>query len=129
MREVSSALGVECSYCHERADFAAATELKRVANWMATELAPSLQRRGGGMVECRDCHAGRAKFLGNPRRRDRAIEWMTLELVERFEEAGGKRLYCKTCHAADLGQPTFRTRLILAEHPTSKAPTAEGLSR
>lgn len=102
------------------------TDRKQVSNWMAIELAPSLRRRGGGQVACRDCHAGRAKFLGNPRRRDFAIEWMTLELVERFEEVSGRRLYCKTCHGADLGQPAFRTRLIQSAHLPPKPARAEG---
>ena len=116
MQEVSRALGVTCAYCHVSGDFAAMTERKRVANWMATEFVPSLHERSGGDITCRDCHAGRAKILGNPRRRDWAIEWMTRELGERFEAAGGGPLYCKTCHGAELGNPAFRKQVILTQH-------------
>jgi hypothetical protein len=125
MQEVSLALGVGCAYCHLPGDFSAVTERKRVANWMATELVPSLRKRDGGDIECRDCHAGRAKFLGEPRRRDVAIEWMTVELGERFEAASGEALYCKTCHGAELGRPEFRTRVILSEHLPRKPTAAE----
>jgi hypothetical protein len=128
MQEVSLALGVSCTYCHVPGDFPALTERKRVANWMATELIPSLRKRSGGDIACRDCHAGRAKILGDPRRRELAIEWMTLELGERFEQAGGGPLYCKTCHGADLGRPEFRSRVILSEHLPQKQPTAERLT-
>lgn len=116
MQEVSHALGVPCAYCHVSGDFTAMTERKRVANWMASEFVPSLQKRQGGEITCRDCHAGRAKFLGSPRRRDWAIEWMTRELGERFEAAGGGPLYCKTCHAGDLGSSAFQPRVILTDH-------------
>jgi hypothetical protein len=128
MREASLALGVSCTYCHLPGDFGAMTERKRVANWMATELVPSLRKRSGGDITCRDCHAGRAKFLGDPRRRELAIEWMTVELGERFEQATGGRLYCKTCHGADLGRPEFRPRVILSDHLPQKPPDAERLA-
>lgn len=120
MQEVSHALGVACVYCHASGDYAAMTERKRVANWMASEFVPSLQKRRGGEIACRDCHAGRAKFLGSPRRRDWTIEWMTLELGERFEAAGGGPLYCKTCHVGDLGSPAFQPRVILTDHLPQK---------
>jgi len=122
MREASLALGVGCAYCHEASDFAAMTPKKLVANWMATEFVPSLKKRDGGSIACRDCHAGRAKLLGNPRRRDLAIEWMTIGLGEHFDEAGGRPLYCKTCHAADLGSPAFVSRVILTDRLPAKLP-------
>jgi len=119
MQGVAAALGVDCSYCHVPQDFAAPTPNKAVANWMAKELVPSLQKRAGGSITCADCHAeggrGRAKLLGAPRSRQRAVEWMTTRLVERFDSAAGKPLYCKTCHAETLGKPGFREHIILGE--------------
>ena len=87
MQDVSAALGVGCEHCHDSRDYAATTVRKRVANWMATELAPRLaSKEHSGPVECADCHArdGKptAKLLGAPRAESRAIEWMTTVLVE-----------------------------------------------
>lgn len=119
MTETARALGVACDYCHERGDFMRATPMKDVANWMATKLAPSLRKRGGGAVECGDCHAsnghGVAKFLGTPRQQDLSVEWMTVVLAERFETAQGAPLYCRNCHTDDLGKAGFQKRVILTD--------------
>jgi len=128
MNATASALGVNCDYCHLD-DYAAPTQRKQIANWMATELSPSLRKRGGGSVGCADCHAeggkARAKMLGTPRRHDLSVEWMTTVLVERFETAGGEPLYCRTCHVENLGAPGFVRSVILSPHlppgPPSKA--------
>jgi hypothetical protein len=129
MKDVARALGVGCEHCHV-ADFSAPTRNKQVANWMATELMPSLEKRGGGAISCADCHASngppRAKILGAPRRRDLAVEWMTVVLVERFAAASGEPLYCRTCHGAGLGEAGFRGSVILA-HPLTPAPPAFSL--
>lgn len=133
MQGVAKALGVACSYCHEPGDFAAATPKKAIANWMAQELVPRLQKRAGGSVTCADCHVeggrGRAKLLGTPRSRQRAVEWMTTRLVERFDTAAGTPLYCKACHGENLGKPGFREHVILgplfaAAPAPSTAPSA-----
>lgn len=119
-------LGVECRYCHLEPDYAADTHNKQVANWMARELVPRLQRRvadgsGSREVWCQDCHAGKPKLLGNPRRRDVAIEWMTTHLVEDFSQAGanasggGRPPRCRACHGGDLGSPEFRAKIVLSE--------------
>jgi hypothetical protein len=88
---------------------------------MARELVPRLELReekAGRPTEgvwCQDCHAGKAKFLGNPRRRDFAIEWMTTHLSEDFQTTQGKPPPCKACHGGDLGSPEFRPKIILGE--------------
>lgn len=119
MQRVAKSLGVGCDYCHDETDYAADTPNKRVANWMATELSPRLAKRGPGAVTCADCHAadghGKAKILGNPRSRSRAIEWMTTVLVERFDAAAGGPLFCKTCHGGPVGSPTFQGHVILTD--------------
>ena len=71
---------------------------------------------------------GKAKILGEPRSRTRAVEWMTATLVERFDAADGGRLYCKTCHVGQLGDAGFQPRVILTDHlpplPPSTGPAA-----
>jgi hypothetical protein len=128
MSSVARALGTGCAHCHDEMNYAAPSENKRIANWMATELAPRLVKRAGGAVTCADCHAddgkGKAKILGAPRSRTRAVEWMTASLVERFDAAAGGPLYCKTCHVGQLGTPAFQGRVILTEHlPPRPAPS------
>jgi hypothetical protein len=121
-------LGVKCAHCHREPDYAADTHNKQVANWMARELVPRLQKRvtaaGGGHADvwCQDCHAGKPKLLGDPRRRDVAIEWMTTHLVEDFTTTAGNPPKCKDCHGADLGSPAFRTKIILSELSGLPAP-------
>ena len=115
-------LGVPCKHCHLEPDYAADTHNKQIANWMARELVPRLQKRvsttsgsADREVWCQDCHAGKPKFLGNPRRPDFAIEWMTTHLGEDFETTAGKPPKCRDCHGGDLGSPDFKPKLILSE--------------
>jgi hypothetical protein len=121
-------LGVECKHCHLEPDYAADTHNKQVANWMARELVPRLQKREAGdttrEVWCQDCHAGKPKLLGDPRRRDVAIEWMTTHLVEDFATNAGKSPKCRDCHGGDLGSAEFRTKIILGDLSGLPAPPA-----
>jgi hypothetical protein len=117
---VTRALGQPCEYCHVPDNYTAMTERKRIANWMAAELVPSLEKHGGGELWCKDCHApagkGRAKILGDPRNRAQAIEWMTTHLVEKFDTARGEALRCKTCHQGNLGTKEWNSKVILTDH-------------
>jgi formate-dependent nitrite reductase cytochrome c552 subunit len=130
MQDVSRALGVDCSYCHDPADYTRTTPKKEIANWMASELMPRLANRSGKPVTCADCHAddgrGKARILGAPRSRQRAVEWMNTVLVERFDAAAGGRLFCATCHVGQLGSSAFQGRVILTDHlpplPAGHAP-------
>ncbi len=127
MGGVTHFLGVPCKHCHLEPDYAADTHNKQVANWMARELVPRLQARvaaedGGREIWCKDCHAGKPKLLGNPRRRDVAIEWMTTHLVDDFETLSGKPPKCKDCHGGDVGSPGFRAQVILGESLALPAP-------
>jgi hypothetical protein len=124
MGGVTHFLGVACKHCHQEPDYAADTHNKRVANWMARELVPRLRKRfadasGAREVWCQDCHAGKPKLLGNPRRRDLAIEWMTTHLGEAFETPSGQPPHCPSCHGGDLGSPEFRAQVILSALPAS----------
>jgi len=128
MDGVAKALGVGCAHCHDEADYAKSTPKKDVANWMATELMPRLAKRAGGSITCADCHAddgkGKAKILGAPRSRSRAVEWMTVRLVERFDAKVGGPLYCATCHVRRLGDPGFDGHVIFTEHLPPLPPPA-----
>jgi hypothetical protein len=111
-------LGVECRHCHLEPDYAADTHNKQIANWMARELVPRLQRRAAGAdgkrdVWCQDCHAGKPKLLGDPRRRELAVEWMTTHLVEDFSSNAERPPKCRDCHGGDLGSAEFRRKIIL----------------
>jgi hypothetical protein len=119
MGGVTHFLGVACKHCHQEPDYAADTHNKQVANWMARELVPRLRKRlaepsGAREVWCQDCHAGKPKLLGNPRRRDLAIDWMTTHLSESFDTLEAQPPQCKNCHGGDLGSPAFRTQVILS---------------
>ena len=120
MGRVTVALGQPCEYCHVPDRYPEMTERKRIANWMAAELVPSLQKHGGGELWCKDCHApagkGRAKILGNPRGRAQAIEWMTTHLVEKFDTARGEALRCTMCHEGNLGSKDWNSKVILTHH-------------
>lgn len=114
-------LGVKCEYCHVEDDYPAPTHNKQVANWMASELIPSLEKKDGGTLWCNDCHAANGKpspkLLGVPRRQGFVIEWMTTHLTERFERASDHgNLLCKDCHGGNLGSPDFQKRIILTDH-------------
>lgn len=123
-------LGVECRHCHVEPDYQADTHNKQIANWMARELIPQLRLRDPqpnrpvAGVWCQDCHAGKAKFLGDPRRRDFAVEWMTTHMTEDFDTPSGKPPRCRQCHGGDLGAPDFRSKIILSELPEPPAPPA-----
>jgi hypothetical protein len=125
MGGVTHFLGVECKHCHQEPDYAADTHNKRVANWMAKELVPRLKQRDGEAVWCRDCHGGRAKFLGSPRRADFAVEWMLTHMVEDFQTNRGLPPKCKDCHGGDLGSADFRPKIILAPLAGPPLPAAE----
>ena len=117
MKDVAESLGVGCTYCHQAADYAATTHNKRVANWMARELASKLVKRdGGGPVWCADCHRrqghGVAKILGDPRDPSLAVEWMTAHLTAQLDAASGEPLYCTSCHRGAFGQRDFEGTVI-----------------
>lgn len=62
MREWSTALGVDCSYCHQ-ASFEAETPHKQIARQMQREYVAALKRADGKALSCQSCHQGQAKLL------------------------------------------------------------------
>ncbi len=125
MGGVTHFLGVQCKYCHLVPDYKVMTHNKQVANWMASELIPALQKKARGQPPwCNDCHTasgkGVAKILGDPRRPSFAIEWMTTHLVEDFQTKDGAALHCKSCHRGNVGTEQFERKIILSEHLPSE---------
>jgi hypothetical protein len=121
MGGVTHFLGVQCKYCHLVPDYMAMTHHKEVANWMASELVPALQKKDGAKLPwCNDCHMasgkGVARILGDPRQPGFAIEWMTTHLVEDFQTKNGSPLHCKSCHRGNVGTPQFERKIILTNH-------------
>jgi hypothetical protein len=121
MGDITHVLGVECQYCHLVPDYKATTHRKEIANWMASDLIPSLRRKKDGAAPwCNDCHMaegkGVAKILGEPRRPSFAVEWMTTHLVEDFQSKAGSALHCKNCHIGSVGTPEFERKVILTNH-------------
>jgi hypothetical protein len=125
-------LGVKCAHCHEEPDYPKMTHKKLIANWMARELIPSIQKKkGGGEVWCNDCHVvdgqGTAKILASPRDERWAAEWMATHLVEDFNDSSGHPLRCKSCHGGNPGTPEFKKKIILTDNlpVRPRAPPAE----
>jgi hypothetical protein len=112
-------LGVKCQHCHEVPDYKKMTHNKHVANWMATQLIPSLAKQRGGELWCNDCHQasgeGKAKLLGDPRDPAAAAEWMAVHLTSKLETNDKNPLRCKSCHGANLGEPGFQRKIILTD--------------
>ncbi len=72
MRDWSTALGVDCSYCHQTS-FEAETPRKQIARRMQREYVAALKQPNGGAMSCQDCHQGqpnplrvRASAYGKP---------------------------------------------------------------
>ncbi|MBS1809134.1 MAG: photosynthetic reaction center cytochrome c subunit [Acidobacteria bacterium] len=57
-----TALGVDCSYCHQ-ASFEAETPRKQIARQMQREYVAALRHSDGSAIRCQDCHQGRANML------------------------------------------------------------------
>jgi len=117
MGGVTHFLGVQCNYCHLVPDYRAMTHRKEIANWMAAELVPSLQKKGGGEAWCNDCHAaegkGQAKILGDPRSQKWSIEWMTTHLVEDFEAKIALRCAARAVTKATSAARAFKLKSSL----------------
>lgn len=62
MRDWSTALGVDCSYCHQ-ASFEAETPRKQIARQMQREYLAALKRQDGSAISCQDCHQGQPNLL------------------------------------------------------------------
>ncbi len=105
MKEIAKQLGVDCDYCHDVADFAAATPNKTIANYMFTHFAVGLVRKSDEPTTCGSCHQGQAKFLGDRGDKKRIAALMKTTLTEPFVQRGGGAAECATCHGDQLNRP------------------------
>ena len=62
MRDWSTALGVDCGYCHQ-ASFEAETPRKQIARQMQREYVAALKQANGSAISCQDCHQGQPNLL------------------------------------------------------------------
>ena len=62
MRDWSTALGVDCSYCHQ-ASFEAETPRKQIARRMQRDYTAALKQSNGSAIRCQDCHQGQPNPL------------------------------------------------------------------
>jgi nitrate/TMAO reductase-like tetraheme cytochrome c subunit len=62
MQEWSTALGVDCRYCHQDS-YEVETPRKEIARQMQREYVAAFQRADGKSLSCQDCHQGQAKLL------------------------------------------------------------------
>lgn len=101
MREVSTAMGVQCDYCHDVSDYAAPTLNARLSNLMFVDYSVKLRLPGGAVMGCVECHRGQARVLGDRAERARIIALMKGEYVDRMTDRAGAAIRCETCHGPE----------------------------
>lgn len=62
MREWSTALGVDCRFCHQDS-FEAETPRKQIARLMQRDYVARLRQPDGSAIQCQNCHQGQSNFL------------------------------------------------------------------
>lgn len=87
MNTFTKALGVQCSYCHEK-DFRAPTAKKKIATHMWNDFT-RLLAVDGGTLYCDSCHGGRTQLLD---RRDLNVlgAWMQESYVDKLKRSDRK---------------------------------------
>lgn len=96
MNTFTKALGVKCSYCHEK-DFKAPTANKKITTHMWDEFTRGLALEGGGALYCDSCHSGQPRFLD----RSNVVQlgdYMQDNYVEHVKRTDKKEHSCETCH-------------------------------
>lgn len=61
MKGVAEALGVKCSFCHEKKG--ERSRHMQIANWMAKNFVGNLRGKDGSELTCKGCHQGKAHLL------------------------------------------------------------------
>lgn len=139
MREISAALGVECTYCHNVPQFGQDTPTKSIARLMLRDYEMGMKHKDGSAVGCNDCHQGRPTPLrtlafegavGKKLSGLQVLKGMPEERVTQVMVAFTKALgvECDYCHTGDFDDETPRkqiARYMLTEF-SSKLVTKEG---
>jgi nitrate/TMAO reductase-like tetraheme cytochrome c subunit len=139
MREISAALGVECTYCHNVPQFGQETPTKLIARLMLRDYEMGMKHKDGSAVGCNDCHKGRPTPLrtlafegavGKKLSGLQVLKGMPEERVTQVMVAFTKALGvdCDYCHTGDFDDETPRkqiARFMMTEF-SSKLVTKEG---
>lgn len=106
MMTFKKALGVECTGCHDAANFKAPTPHKKIAAKMWDQFTRALaMENANDVLYCDSCHQGSMEFLD--RHDKKAISaWMDANFVSKLKRADKKDHSCETCHG-DPFEPKF----------------------
>lgn len=111
MQTFTRALGVQCSWCHVRTDYAAATARKAAAAYMWDVFVAQMQLSDGGPVYCDSCHHQSTVFLHrNPGEKLALAKYMQTEYVDHMRKRDGSEHGCATCHSSPFN-PRFLPRI------------------
>jgi hypothetical protein len=96
MNTFTKALGVKCTYCHEK-DFKAPTPNKKITAHMWDDFTRALALDRDGALYCDSCHGGRARILD---RQNVVVlgDYMQSNYVEPLRRVDKKEHSCETCH-------------------------------
>ena len=97
--------GVECTMCHVKSDFKAATPNKNVAGHMWDEFVRRYETTDSKPIFCDSCHQGRVDLLNRGDRKALA-KYMSDVYVDGIKLKDGKDHDCATCHG-DITAPPF----------------------
>lgn len=139
MREISTALGVDCTYCHVVPQFAQDTPSKSIARLMLRDYEMGMKHKDGTAVGCNDCHQGRPTPLrtlafegaiGKKLSGLQVLKGMPEERVTQVMMAFTRALgvECDYCHTGDFDEDTPRkqiARYMMTEF-SSKLVSKEG---
>lgn len=105
MELFNESLGVECTDCHTKGDFKAATRRKNIAGHMWDDFVRAMATDKGQPIFCDSCHAGHVTILD---RTDKVAlaKWMDKSFQEKLSMKSGKDdVSCATCHGDDTAPP------------------------
>ena len=97
MTSFTVSLGVDCTGCHMKNDFKAATREKNIAANMWEHFARGLEHTDGSALYCDSCHAGKQVFLDRSDSK-KLSAYMTTNFVKPLKRRDGKKHDCSTCH-------------------------------
>ena len=122
MREISTALGVDCNYCHNVPQFGQDTPNKLIARMMLRDYEMGMKHKDGSAVSCNGCHKGRTTPLrtlafegavGKKLTGLQVLKGMPEERVTQVMVAFTKALgvECDYCHTDDFDAETPRKQI------------------
>jgi hypothetical protein len=107
MKTFTTALGAKCGDCHNEADYAAPTPMKKIADGMWNHFVRDQTASDGGPVYCDSCHQGRMKMLDRTDKKALS-KWMETNYVGKLQGKGGKANECATCHGDPFENDIFK---------------------